>query len=160
MIPDYEYICLHFNASTEHEMSFEYDEELFELVERLTQDPRLPEHLRRKIRKRKLFARDLLRRAVRSYAYALRYPLHVEEPIWVMRSALYRTIKHFIAKDRFTMHRETARWRTAWASVLVDELYEVAKYMEKFSKGGNIQPLNYWGTGQSKKRYLPSKQTM
>ena len=158
MIPNYEYITKHFNASTEHEMSFTYDEELQEITNRMVNDPRLPKPIRDMVPTYKYFHRDFMRRAIRSYAYALRYPNQVEEPILVLKSSIYKAIRTLIHSMPYQTYRETAKWRNTWAKILVEELYDQAKYMEKFSKKGNIQPLNYWGNGQAKNRYLPSKE--
>ena len=148
---DYPYITQHFNHSTEYEMSYTYDTELEEITNKLSNDPRLPEYIRVQIPKYKYFHRDLMRRAIRSYAYSIRYPQHIPEPIAVMKSALYYSIKHLLGNQRYTVAKQTAKWRRVYAEILLDELYDEAVYMEKFTKSDSrIKILNYWGNGLSK----------
>ena len=157
---DYPYICKHFNISTEHEMSYEYDDDLFDLLDPVMNDPRLPDHIRHSVLNQPYYKRDLLRRLIRSYAYALRYPNQIPEPIAVIKSALYFSIKTTMHNLPRTNWKITSVWRRAWSERLLEELYEEVVYYEKHSGKGNIQPLNYWGNGKAKTRYLPSREIM
>ncbi len=147
MIPHYDYICKHFNATTERAMSYEYDEDLFELAQRCGSDPRLPTKLRVRIANSKQWHRDLVHMAVRSYAYALRYDTQVREPIHMMRYVLHWSIRNMMGAMPITYWKQTKVWREAWAQVLLDELLDEAMFVEKFTVIKQLRQLNYWSNG-------------
>ncbi len=147
MIPSYPFICKTFNNKKERAVSFEYDDYLYEITKQMIQDPRLPIHIKENISNYKWFERDLLRRVIRSYAFALRYPVAIQEPIWIIQSALHHSIKAVNGSMRYTNHRLTKRWRYTWSKKLLDELYDEAETLERLVTPNcdRLRIPSFWG---------------
>ena len=128
-------------------------EDYLDLLSRFKNDPRLPTNVRETINTAKLFDREFLRIIFRYYAYALRHPQQIHEPIVAIKRAIYLIIKNHMGKQRYYIYRVTTKWRNTFANIILEELYNDVKYYEKHSVSGNLKILNYWGNGLNKNQW-------